>query len=103
MKNFAFIDAQNVHKGIKNLGWELDWKRLRVYLSEKYNIATAYIFVGYVPPNQDLYAQLQQAGYILIFKSVIYDESGKAQGNCDADLVLHAIVKKEKYDKFGRL
>ncbi len=41
--NYAFIDAQNLHRGIKSLGWELDWVRFRVYLKEKYGVDTAYI------------------------------------------------------------
>jgi len=42
---------------------------------------------------------LQKAGYILIFKPIILDGEGKAKGNCDADLVLHALLEREKYDK----
>lgn len=97
--NYAFLDAQNVHLGIKSLGWDLDWKKLRVYLNEKYNVTTAYLFIGFIPTNQDLYSMLQKAGYILIFKPIILDGNGKAKGNCDADLVLHTILEKDNYDK----
>jgi len=99
MSNYAFIDAQNVHKGIKSLSWVLDWKRLRIYLSEKYNVATAYLFLGYLPLNQELSSRLQKTGYILIFKPIIFDASGKAKGNCDADLVLHTILEKDNYSR----
>lgn len=34
--NFAFIDGNNLNLGIKDLGWPLDYKKLRVYLKEKY-------------------------------------------------------------------
>lgn len=97
--NHAFIDAQNVHLGIKSLGWHLDWQKFRVYLKEKYNVTTAYLFIGFMASNQDLYSMLQKAGYILIFKPVILDSDGKAKGNCDADLVLHTILKIQEYDK----
>jgi uncharacterized LabA/DUF88 family protein len=99
MNNFAFIDAQNVHLGIKSLGWNLDWKKLRVYLKDKYKVTTAYIFIGLIQSNQDLYTTLQKAGYILIFKPIILDGDGKAKGNCDADLVLHTILEKDNYHK----
>ena len=99
MNNYAFIDAQNLHKGIKALGWMLDWKRLRIYLADKYKVETAYMFLGYLPSNQGLYAHLQKAGYILIFKPIIFDGNGKAKGNCDADLVLHAVLEKDNYNK----
>jgi len=97
--NYAFIDAQNVHLGIKSLGWDLDWKKFRVYLKEKYNVTTAYLFIGFIQTNQDLYSNLQKAGYILVFKPIILDGEGKAKGNCDADLVLHAILEKDNYNK----
>src|SRR3989338_110391 len=97
--NYAFIDAQNLHRGIKSLGWKLDWERFRVYLKDKYSITTAYLFIGFIQTHQDLYSKLQKAGYILIFKPFILDGEGKAKGNCDADLVLHALLEREKYDK----
>ncbi len=99
MNNYAFIDAQNLHRGIKSLGWHLDWSKLRRYLKEKYSVQTAYLFLGFMQSNQDLYAMLQKAGYVLIFKPIILDEKGKAKGNCDADLVLHTILEKDIYDK----
>jgi uncharacterized LabA/DUF88 family protein len=99
MNNYAFIDAQNTYRGIKSLGWKLDWKRFRIYLKEKYGVEIAYIFLGYIPTNQDLYAKLQKDGFVIIFKPVIFDTKGNAKGNCDADLVLQAILEKDNYDK----
>lgn len=99
INNFAFIDAQNVHRGIKSLGWNLNWGKFRIYLKDKYKVSVAYVFIGFIPSQNDLYTTLQKAGYVLIFKPVIYDHEGKAKGNCDADLVLHALVEKENYDK----
>lgn len=97
--NYAFIDAQNLHRGIKNLGWKLDWHRFRVYLEEKYGVDLAYIFIGYIPENKDLYLHLQKSGYILVYKPVIPDGKGGAKGNVDADLVLQAMLDFEKYKK----
>ena len=95
--NFAFIDGANLHRGIDNLGWKLDYSRFRVFLSEKYSVAKAYIFIGMIPKNNDLYTKLQEAGFTLIFKEVVYDPDGKAKGNCDADLVLK--VTQEIYEE----
>ena len=44
-----------------------------------------------VSKHANLYTALQDAGYKLIFKEIIYDGGGNAKGNCDADLVLHAV------------
>ncbi len=37
--NFAFIDSQNLNLGVKKLGWDLDYKRFRIYLREKFCIS----------------------------------------------------------------
>jgi uncharacterized LabA/DUF88 family protein len=97
--NFAYIDSQNVYRGIKSLGWEMDWFRFRTYLKEKYKVTTAYMFLGYIPTNDSLYELLQKAGFILKFKPVIPDEIGKPKGNVDADLVLQVMIDKDTYDK----
>lgn len=99
--NFAYIDGANLHKGIKNLGWKLDYKRFRIWLKEKYQVVEAYLFLGLIAEYRDLYVRLQEAGFILVFREVTYDREGKAKGNCDADLVLHAM--KDVYEnKFNQ-
>ena len=54
--NFTYIDSANLHKGISGFGWQLDYKRFRVWLFEKYTIENAYIFIGLIPKYKDLYA-----------------------------------------------
>jgi len=97
--NFAFIDSNNLNLGIKELGWRLDFKKFRRYLTEKYGITQAYLFIGYLPENQELYRSLQEFGYVLIFKPVMKDNNGKPKGNIDAELVLQAMIDWDKYDK----
>lgn len=97
--NFAFIDGQNLNLGIQSLGWKLNFYRFRKYLAEKYSVATAYYFIGYMPGNQPLYSELQKAGYVLVFKPTIPDSDGNVKGNIDADLVLQAMIDFPNYDK----
>ena len=52
----------------------------------------AYLFIGLVPKNKDLYTFLQEAGFTLVFKETTCNSEGKVKGNCDADLVLKAVV-----------
>ena len=66
IENYAFIDSQNLNLGVKSLGWSLDFKKFRVYLKDKCNVTKAFLFIGYLPENQRLYAKLQEDGYILI-------------------------------------
>jgi uncharacterized LabA/DUF88 family protein len=97
--NYAFIDSQNVNLSIREQGWILDNKKFRVYLSEKYSIDKAFLFIGYVPLNQDLYTRLQKDGYILVFKPTLSLPSGEVKGNVDAELVLHTMIEYENYNK----
>ncbi|MEK7098971.1 MAG: NYN domain-containing protein [Patescibacteria group bacterium] len=98
--NHAYIDGANLHKGIADSGWRLDYKRFRVWLTEKYNVRTAYLFIGLIPKYKELYTYLQECGFTLIFKEVVYDGDGKPKGNCDADLVLHSVCDtyENKFD-----
>ena len=88
--NFAYIDGANLHKGIEELGWKLNYQRFRVWLKEKYGVKNAYVFIGLIPKYKELYTYLQECGFTLIFKEVVYDGNGRPKGNCDADLVLQA-------------
>lgn len=99
MNNYAFIDSQNLNLGVRSLGWNLDFKRFRIYLREKYKITTAYLFIGYIATNRSLYSFLQKAGYVIIFKPTLPDQNGEVKGNIDTDLVLQAMLDYLKYDR----
>lgn len=97
--NYAFIDSQNLNLSISDLGWELDFGKLRKYLKDKYDVQKAFLFIGYIQTNQSLYTYLQKVGYILIFKPTLFLPGGKAKGNVDAELVLHTMIEYKNYDK----
>ena len=97
--NYAFIDSQNLNLSIRNQGWVLDFRKFRKYLSREYGVAEAFLFIGYVYDNQDLYTALQKSGYIVVFKPTLTLPSGKVKGNVDAELVLHAMIEYRNYDK----
>lgn len=99
--NVAYIDGANLYNGVKQLGWNFDYGRFRVWLREKYGVDRAYLFLGLMPKYKDLYTALQKQDYTLVFKEVVYDTNGKAKGNCDADIVVLAMqeVYENKFDK----
>src|SRR3989344_5628692 len=109
-KVYAFIDSQNLNLGTdkdifkgKNKiyeGWKVDFKRFRRYLSDKFRIEKAFLFIGYIKDNVKMYDMLRSFGYELVFKPTVTDKNGKAKGNVDAELVLHAAaIEYPKYDK----
>jgi len=105
-KNYAFIDGQNLYmntaKKIIN-PWKIDLIRLRIYLKEKYKISKAYYFLGYVQEkNQELYEEIQNAGFVLIFREHNPAMLGKKKGNVDSDIIFHImkrLYKKEDFEK----
>ena len=97
--NYAFIDSQNVNLAIRDLGWRLDFKRFRIYLREKYGVTKAFLFIGYIEGNNDLYIALQDAGFLCIFKPTLTYKDGMTKGNCDAELVLHAMIEYQNYER----
>ena len=108
---YAFIDSQNLNLGtskdIRNKrgkiiykGWKLDFKKFRIYLSDKFRVSKAFLFIGRIPQNEQMYKRLSSYGYKIIFKPTTKDESGKPKGNIDAELVLHSVaIEYPNYDK----
>jgi uncharacterized LabA/DUF88 family protein len=101
-KVYAFIDSQNLNLGVQTLGWKLDFARFRTYLWDKYKVKKAFLFIGFIEGNSLLYTDLQNAGYICVFKPTLRTSQHKKitiKGNVDAELVLHAMIEFRRYDK----
>jgi uncharacterized LabA/DUF88 family protein len=97
--NFAFIDGQNLYLSIKSLGWKIDYDKLRKYLNDKYKVSKAFMFLGYLASNEDLYTSLQKSGYLCVFKPTLVYKNGETKGNCDAELVLHTMLEIDNFDR----
>lgn len=100
--NYAFIDSQNLHVSIKNLGWKLDFYKLHKYLQSYYKVGKAFIFIGQVSGQDDLYNHLKKVGYSVIFKPTVSytkDKEERTKGNVDAELVLHCMLEYNNFDK----
>ena len=95
MENLAFIDGQNLYMGTAKReldAWQIDLARLRVYLKQKYHVGKAYYFLGFVQEvNQDLYKEIQNAGFVLIFREHNPAMVGKKKGNVDSDIIFHIM------------
>lgn len=92
--NNAYIDNQNLFMATHNAKepWDIDMRRLRIYLSEKYNVDKAYLFMGvYQEKQSELYTLFQNLGYILIFR--VHENTQKTikKGNVDTDLVFQCM------------
>jgi len=82
-----YIDGNNLYRSAKELGFDIDYKKFRGWLRQKYNASNIYLFIGLVPERVKFYEYLQSCGYILVFKQTV-SVGEKIKGNCDAELVL---------------
>jgi uncharacterized LabA/DUF88 family protein len=99
-KIYAFIDSSNVYLSLLlDQDWKLDWRRFRKYLTDKYQVTKAFLFIGYLRKNKGLYKSLKQDGYKVIFKKAMILPNGEIKGNVDADLVLYATTHLANYEK----
>lgn len=107
---YAFIDSQNLNLGTSKditkhgkriyVGWKLDFGKFRQYLTDKFRVIKAFLFIGYIPQNKTLYNALQSYGYEPVYKPTVKDDHGKVKGNVDAELVLHAAaIEFSHYEK----
>jgi uncharacterized LabA/DUF88 family protein len=99
MHNIAYIDGQNLYLGTTSQkpSWEIDLVRFRVYLTEKYNIDTAYYYLGYPDARyNDVYEEIQTAGFVLQFRDHTPNSLSAKKGNVDTEIifdVMHALYK----------
>lgn len=111
--NYAFIDSQNLNLGTQRMGWKMDWRRFRKYLHDKHGVTKAYMFIGYMSENEQLYEYMHDLGFLVVLKPTVdlttndnKDEKGgkdkekpAVKGNVDADLVLYAMKELPNYDQ----
>ena len=105
-KVFAFIDAQNIAKGIENSGWKIDWSAFRRWLATNYNVSQAHMYIGYMAENRDLYIQLNNNGFNIDLKQTVKStrenssgETSDVKGNVDVDLTIGAWREYNNYNK----
>ncbi len=107
IKNLAFIDGQNLYMNTAKKeidSWKIDLARFRVYLEKKYNVDKAYYFLGYIQEaSQELYEEIQKAGFILVFREHSPAMIGKKKGNVDSDIIFNIMRKLYKQEIFDKV
>src|SRR3989339_1076455 len=105
--NHAFVDGQNLYMNTtkKEIDpWKIDLARFRIYLEKKYNVSKAYYFLGYVQEtNEELYEEIQNAGFVLLFREHNPAMIGKKKGNVDSDIIFHIMKKLYKQETFSKV
>ena len=88
--NIAYIDWTNLHKWIQNLWEELDYKKFRNWIFEKFWVQKAYIFMWFIETQKPLYNFLEKIWFNLIFKESIVHK-WIVKWNADSELVLKSV------------
>lgn len=91
----------------------MDWHKFREWLRSEHHVTHAYMFIGYMSENEELYKQMHEHGFLVVLKPtneiMIVEKPGEkkeeekekapVKGNIDADLVLYAMKELPNYDK----
>ncbi len=102
--NLAFIDGQNLHLGTMEDNWKIDHSKFRVYLKDKYQVTEAYYVLGYITEaEQDLYNNLQKAGFVVTFKEHSPRLIAKKKGNVDTDIVFEVMKNLLDNKNFNKI
>jgi uncharacterized LabA/DUF88 family protein len=103
-RNIACVDGQNLHLGTQEELWQVDLRKFRIYLRDKYRVEEAYYFLGYVSEsNTTLYGEIQRAGFIVVFKEHHTKMVGKKKGNVDADIVFECMRQLIENTSLGKI
>jgi uncharacterized LabA/DUF88 family protein len=106
LNNLAFIDGQNLHLGttLSDQPWKVNLFKFKIYLEKKYNVKEAYYFLGCIQEvNQEIYSEIQKAGFILVFKQHNSAMLGKKKGNVDTDIVFEIMKKLYRKNDFEKI
>ncbi len=87
----------------------MDWKKFRAMLADEYDVEKAFMFIGYMPENEDLYTQMHDAGYLVALKPTLdmfakpgeekKDDKPPTKGNVDTELVMYVMKEMPNYNK----
>lgn len=107
MKRAAiFVDGSNMLYTQKDLGWYIDWIRLKNYFAEHYELVSARYYVALRHNPTDDQRKFQQFlatnGFAITSKQLkeITDRNGSRmfKGNLDIELVVDCLTSIDQYD-----
>jgi uncharacterized LabA/DUF88 family protein len=109
VNNIAYIDGQNLFLGTTkrvSLPWTVDLRRFRIYLERKYGVQKAYYYLGFVQDGEvfeSLYEEIQNAGFILVFREHNSAMLGKKKGNVDSDIIFSIMRRLYRHESFDKI
>jgi len=108
INNYCYVDGQNLHLGTASAdpAWNIDLSKFRIYLREKYHVEKAFYYLGYVQEGlkiEQLYENIQNAGFILVFRQHNSAMIGKKKGNVDSDIIFSVMKRLYSDNDFNKI
>ena len=102
--NYAFIDAQNLYRSLSDGGWKLDYFKFRRYLSKRFGVKRAIVYIGKHPKYSNMRTMLRRAGFILELKEAIpyWDKNGEIQFKANVDIDLSVGTLGRYYNDYNK-
>ncbi|MHA1237083.1 MAG: LabA-like NYN domain-containing protein [Candidatus Hodarchaeales archaeon] len=98
-----FIDAGNLYHAAKNLGFKVDFLRLRDYfVNPDETLFEVFYYTAYDPSEAFIIRildWLQHNGFIVVSKQVKKKNGLFFKGDMDVDIVVDMLLNIEKYEK----
>lgn len=87
-----YIDSQNIHKSLQDIGWIIDRALFFEYAKRKFMIDKVKIFFGYVKRYKNFYTKLERIWYEVIFKNTLILPDWTTKGNVDIDIAIISLI-----------
>ena len=100
---YAFIDAANLfYGGEKSLGWKIDYKKLLLYLKNKFSVSRAYYYAGVdVGSYKGKDKGINLDGLLDFFQRKLRRERLKEAERLEIEKYIQRIKFYKKLDSFG--
>lgn len=102
-KVFVFIDAANLEKAVKSLGWRVDYKKMHRYFEVNMElVGIRYYSARFDDVSQDnFFVVLKKMGFKLVTKPLKIIKVGSTvrerKANFDVEIALDAYLLRQKY------
>lgn len=97
-----FIDGGNLYHAAKNLGFKIDFLRLKeFFVPHEENLFKAFYYSAYDPSQgfiMKIIDWLKHNGFIVVTKEVKKVAHSFIKGNMDVELVVDMLLTKDQYD-----
>jgi uncharacterized LabA/DUF88 family protein len=87
----VYIDAQNTHMRTLDNWRVLDWQKFYTYMKKRYQVDKLYYATGYVYKYYQLYQELSNIWYTMLYKETLVLPDGTIKWNVDIDIAIKAI------------